>query len=320
MSHHAALGPGREFDRIRDILDRLGQAAADSGDDCAVLPPGTGRVVVSVDAAVENVHFRREWLAPDEIGWRATAGGLSDLAAAGADVVGVLVALAVPDEGDLAESIMAGAGEAVAATGGKVLGGDLTRAAGVVVSVTAIGRARIPMRRSGGRAGDGLWVTGTLGGARAALGAWEAGEEPDAAARQAFARPAPRIAAGRSLASLGARAMMDLSDGLAGDVRHLAAASRAGAHVELERLPVHASVAEAARRDGEPAVVFAARGGEDYELLVAMPGEFGEADAGRFTDVVGVPLTRIGHLDGTGTVSLVLEGRPVEASGFDHFA
>ena len=177
------LGPGREFDRLRGILARLGNAARDIGDDCALIPDGPGRLVVSVDLAVEEIHFRRDWLTLEEIGWRAASAALSDLAAEGAEVVAVLTGVAVPSaatDEDL-YALMAGIGAAAVAAGGVVSGGDLSAGERWVVNLTVIGRARRPVTRGGAMVGDGIWVTGALGGARAALEEWRAGRVPVAA-------------------------------------------------------------------------------------------------------------------------------------------
>ena len=194
-----ALGGGAEFDRIRAIAAALGPTATGLGNDCAVLPPGFGEVVLSTDMSVEGVHFRRDWLSWQEVGWRAASAALSDLAAAGAEVVGLTASVGTPREAptdDLVE-LMRGVGAAVAAVGGRVLGGDLTRAPLWMVDITVVGRAARPVGRSEARAGDVLWVTGTLGGARAALHAWESGSAPSPGARERFAHPIPRIKEGR---------------------------------------------------------------------------------------------------------------------------
>lgn len=316
-----ALGPGAEFDLIRAIARALGPAAAPLGDDCALIPDGETTLALSTDVAVENVHFRRDWLEPDEIGWRSAAGALSDLAAEGAEAIGVLAAVVVPRsvaEHDLV-GLMRGVGEAVTAVGGRVLGGDLSSGHQWSVTITAVGRAARPVTRSGARPGDGLWVTGALGGARAALEAWLRGDRPAAEARAAFARPAPRLAAGTWLAAHGATAMLDLSDGLAGDAQHLAAASGVHLAVELDRLPVAPDVgAEAARLKVAPAA-FAAQGGEDYELLVALPSKFAAADARALGAATGLALTRVGTVEAGTGVRLVLGGEDVTLAGFDHF-
>jgi thiamine-monophosphate kinase len=152
-----------------------------------------------------------------------------------------------------------------------------------------------------------------LGGARAALAAWRAGQAPGPEARVRFARPEPRIAAGRWLRAVGATAAIDVSDGLAGDAQHLAVASGVGIVLELEHLPLGPDVLEAAQANGEPAPVFAAKGGEDYELLVTLPPDV-DPGAGP------VPISRIGRVTTGSGVVCRLEGRAIAAGGFDHFA
>ncbi len=316
-----ALGGGAEFDRIRAIAAALGPTATGLGNDCAVLPPGFGEVVLSTDMSVEGVHFRREWLSWQEVGWRAASAALSDLAAAGAEVVGLTASVGTPREApadDLVE-LMRGVGAAVAAVGGRVLGGDLTRAPQWLVDITVVGRAARPVGRSEARAGDVLWVTGTLGGARAALHAWESGSAPSPGARERFAHPIPRIKEGRWLTAHGAHAMLDISDGLGGDAGHLAAASGVRVELDLEQVPVHPDAVACALARGDAVQAFAARGGEDYELLVALPKTFDDLEARRFQQDTGTVLTRIGRIRrGTG-VGASFAGVAVALSGHDHF-
>jgi len=305
------LGPGPEFDRIRSIAAALGPLAPNIGDDCAVIPDGTGTLVASTDTSVEGVHFRLDWISLEEAGYRAAASAISDLAAAGARVVGILAAVSAPAGASPEElaSWMRGVGAVLESTGGVVLGGDLTAGERWSATITVLGRADRVMRRSGAHAGDGVWVTGKLGGARAALHAWTAGRTPDPAARESFARPVPRIAAGMWLMQRGATAMMDLSDGLAGDAGHLAAASEVGIEIDLERVPVHPSVGALDRG------LFAARGGEDYELLACLPSSFAESDA------AGVSLTRIGSVVAGQGVRLLRGGKTIPLpSSYNHFA
>lgn len=317
----SALGGGAEFDRIRAIVAALGPRAGAVGDDCVMIPDGSGTLVLSTDLSVEGVHFRTDWLSPYEIGWRAAAGALSDLAAAGARAVGVLVSLGAPDASpETSVELMRGVGDVTGSVGGVVLGGDLSRAGTWLVNVTVVGRADRPMRRNGARVGDGIWVSGTLGGARAALRSWLAGESPAAAARAAFATPTPRLALGAALAAAGATAMLDLSDGLGGDAAHLAAASACGLEIDLGLLPLAPDVAAGAAREGVSPSVFAGRGGEDYELLAAMPAAFGGAEAARLTEATGVPLTRIGHVVPGAGARFRLAGAEVALTGYDHYA
>jgi thiamine-monophosphate kinase len=220
-------------------------------------------------------------MSPVDIGHRAAAASLSDMAAMGAEPVCLLAAVGIPDGFAAVRDLAAGMAE----HGVAVAGGDLSRSQALVVSVTAIGRAERPVLRSGGRPGDLLVVTGALGGQ--AVGGYSG-------------RVTPRLAEGRALAAV-ATAMLDISDGIATDVRRLAAASGTGAVVELERLP----------RAPGATIEQAATGGEDYELLVAVP-----ADA-----EMPVAVTVVGRLTDAGEVVLVDgEGRPQPLRGWDHFA
>ncbi len=316
-----ALGPGDEFDRIRAIARALGSRATGLGDDCAVIPAAEGALLVSTDASVQDVHFKLEWMTLREVGWRAAAAALSDLAAAGAAPAGLLAAVVSPRQSSQAElvELMRGVADAAEAAGAQVLGGDLSAGPAWVVTVTAAGRAAGALGRGGARPGDRVWVTGALGGARAALEAWRRHREPSPAARAAFVAPVARIAAGRWLVEHGARAMLDLSDGLAGDAAHLAAASGVAIHLDLDSVPVApGAIAESRALDLSPHQ-FAAEGGEDYELLVALPPEFGAAEAAEFTRVCDLALTRVGAVsEGTG-VRATLDGKPLSLRGYDHF-
>jgi len=313
---HHALGPGREFDLVRAMLARWGDVAQGIGDDAAslVVPAGE-RLVVSTDASVEGAHFQRGWLAPDEIGWRAAASALSDLAAMAARPLGLVVALALPDAWrDDALAIADGIGAAARQAGAPIVGGDLVRAGELGLTITVLGSAVRPLGRDGARPGDAVYVTGRLGGPRLALRAWERGDVPAPEHRARFARPVPRLAEARWLAEQGTRALVDVSDGLAADVRHLAAAS--GVRIVLERALVPC-VAGATPDD-------ALAGGEEYELALAAPPTLDvEGFAARF----GLALTRVGTVeaasaDTAGQVEIRdARGARVEIpSGHDHFS
>lgn len=330
------LGPGGEFDLIRRVLgqdaairERIGPGAAGvesvlvgTGDDCVVVH-GTG-IAVSVDLSIEDVHFRRHWIGPEETGWRATAAALSDLAAVAAAPIGVLVSLAIPSGREEAERVMAGVSEAAARHGALLLGGDVARSPGpLVIDVAALGQTGAPVLRSGVRPGDEVWVTGRLGAAGAAVRAWEAGREPDPAARAAFARPFARIAEARWLAERGAlHALIDLSDGLAGDAGHLASASGVRILLDLDAVPVHDAARRVAATVGE-ALALALGGGEDYELCFAAPAGVGAGLAGEFRESFGLELTRVGAAaagDGLfGRHGPDHPPRPLDVLGFSHF-
>ena len=312
------LGTGGEFDRLRAIFASLGAAARGLGDDCALVRIGTRTLALSIDLSLEGVHFRTDWLSFREIGWRATAAALSDLAAEGAKPIGVLASVGLPGRGrgrgkgrrDPATEIMSGVGAAARSVGASVLGGDLVRSSRYLVDVCALGFAQRPVRRSGARPGDGLWVTGRLGGAGLALRALAARRRVPPALRRRFAHPVPRIAAGVWLARHGARAMIDVSDGLTGDASHLAAASGVRVEIALEHMLCWPGATPLA----------AVRSGEEYELLVALPTRFGERHAGAFRRAIGLPLTRIGACTAGRGVRITDDGRPITPPrSFDHF-
>ncbi len=318
MSLDVKLGAGGEFDRIRALAARWQDRARGLGDDCAFIEAGGARLAVSLDLSIEDVHFRRAWLTPQEIGYRAAAAALSDLAACACEPVAMLLGFGVP-EGESEATTLAlgdGAAQAAADAGAIIVGGDLTRSEKLVVDCCVIGRAPAPVRRAGARPGDRLVVTGSFGGPLAALTAWEAGAEPDAEARARFAHPSPRHDAARFLAHHRARAMLDVSDGLAADLGHLLAAGEVGASLTVDHIPVLASARAAAEQAGEPAWRFAARSGEEYELLAALPPDVTDDDLAK----APVALTVIGVVDAEAGVRATFEGRAVSLpGGHDHF-
>src|SRR2546426_1986225 len=263
------LGPGKEFHRIRAIFNSISELSPEAeglGDDCALVPLGTTTLAVSIDASLEGVHFRTDWLDFKEIGFRAAGAALSDLAADGATPLGLLVSLGVPPRNgkngaDPAVEIMAGVATIANNVGARILGGDLTRSERYSVDVCVLGTAERPVRRSGAREGDALWVTGYLGGAALALQGFREGKRMPEQLRNRYACPEPRIAAGRLLADRGATAMIDISDGLAAGVAQLSAASQVGIEINLERIPCWEGVEAMA----------AIASGEEFELLLTMP-------------------------------------------------
>jgi thiamine-monophosphate kinase len=238
-----------------------------------------GGLVVTQDALVEGVHFRLDWISWRDLGWRAAAANLSDLAASGAAPEALVVSFATPSNTAVEDVLELY--EGIAETQVPVVGGDTSRAERVTLSVTALGRSpRVP-GRGGARPGDRLVVTGPLGGAGAAF------------REQRYVRPPLRLEEGRELAAH-ADAMLDLSDGLAVDSAHIAARSRCRLVVDLDRVPL----AEGARLED---LAF----GEDYELLAAV------AEPGRFPE--------IGHCEEGEGVELLHRGEPVELGGWNHF-
>ena len=308
---HTPLGPGAEFDRIRAIWRRLGSRVAAAGDDAAIVQLGDARVAISSDMSVEGTHFRRAWVSPREIGWRAAAAALSDLAAVAAQPIGVMASVAVPaDDLALAEELMEGVAAVAAPAGAVVWGGDLVRADRIVVDCTVVGTVTRPVLRAGAEPGDLVFVTGALGGPAEAIAAWEGGEEPEAGHRARFATPEPRIGPGQWLRDRGAKAMIDLSDGLLGDAGHLAAASAVRCTIVTDLVPLYPDVTRWQSM----------LGGEEYELLVALPAKVASEAAGEFGRTFGIPLSRIGTIDSGTGVRLEREGREVAPPhGFSHF-
>jgi thiamine-monophosphate kinase len=244
--------------------------------DAATLPGG---IVVTQDALVEGVHFRLDWISWRDLGWRAAAVNLSDLAACGAEPEALVVTLAAPADTDADDVIELYAG--IAETGVPVVGGDTTAAPLVVLSVTAIGRAERVPGRAGALPGDVLVVTGPLGGAGAAFRSG------------AYVRPPLRLDEGKELARR-AHGMLDLSDGLAVDAGHLARRSGVRCVVELDRVPL-----------AEGATIDDLGFGEDFELLAAV------ADPGG--------LAVIGRVEAGEGVELLEQGVPRTVGGYEHY-
>jgi len=309
---HLTLGSGVEFDAIRAMLRVWGAQATGIGDDAAVLSVPEGEsLVASTDASFEHVHFRRDWLTPREIGGRAAAAALSDLAAMAATPAGLLLAIGVPPawRGEL-DALARGVGEVAAVALCPIVGGNVTRAGELSLTLTVLGTSARPLERSGARAGDALYVTGALGGPGAALDALLRGATPRDVDRARFAAPRPRIAEGRWLAEHGAHAAIDISDGLVADAGHLAAASGVRVVLDLASLPCLEGVSPES----------AASSGEEYELLVAFSTD-ARPDTRAFSERFGVPLTAVGRIVTGGGVSL--EGgddRVALLSGHDHLS
>ncbi|MGH7727187.1 MAG: thiamine-phosphate kinase [Vulcanimicrobiaceae bacterium] len=299
------------------------------GDDAAAWRPSRSHLsVISSDALVDGVHFRTRAMSGGEIGHRAMAANLSDVAAMGARPVLATVALGIPAAGDAPLVVEAYRAMAALAArhGARIVGGDIVGAPVLFLSLTVVGEvspSRLA-RRDGGRPGDVLAVTGPLGASRAGLALLErdapVGEALARRAAEAFARPEPRVAEGRWLAaSRNVRAMVDLSDGLSTDLGRLARASGCGA--ELLGVPIDPAAEAVARALGDDPLEYALDGGEDFELLVAVArrafGHLAECFRAHFRK----PLLGIGTLIAGSGVRLLGAGgtsRLLEPGGFEH--
>jgi thiamine-monophosphate kinase len=322
-----------EFDLISAIRGRLsergGRLLIGSGDDAAVVR-GDGLTVTSVDGFVEGVHFRLATTSMRDLGHKCLAAATSDIAAMGARPGEVYFVLGIPDHlaPDEVTDFAEGAEALAAELGFVICGGDLSRSHELFVAVTATGHAREERElvgRHGARPGDRLGVTGTLGGAGAGLLLLERklhglDTETGAALIERQLRPRPRLEAGRALAAAGARAMIDVSDGIASDGARLAERSGVVVEVLLAELPIEDGVPAVARQLGLDPVELAATAGEDYELLFAAPHEVArelEAAAGE----AGTSVTWIGRIrEGSGVRLLGEDGTERTLGGWDHLA
>ncbi|HEX6781164.1 MAG TPA: thiamine-phosphate kinase [Solirubrobacterales bacterium] len=325
-----------EFELLAKLRERLPEdgprVKLGSGDDAAVTLPA-GATATSVDAIVDGVHFRRGEAAMETVGRKALATALSDLAAMGAEAGEAYVALGAPD--DLGEgeflALLDGMLELAAATGTTLAGGDLTRAPVLTLAVTVVGHARSAeelVSRGGAMPGDLVVLTGEIGGAAAGRLLLDdpglATAVPAAVAgdlRRRQLDPSPRLRSGRALAAAGARAMIDLSDGLAGDAGHLAEAGGVALEIEAGSLPLAAGVAEIAAAAGLEPMRLAASGGEDYELLAALPpGALADARS-RIEAAAETTIAAVGKVAAGEEVAIRLPGGGrLEVGGYDHFA
>jgi thiamine-monophosphate kinase len=297
------------------------------GDDAAVVrAQGGRRLVVSADMLVEGVHFRREWTSPGGLAVKAVSVNVSDIAAMGAKPFGLLTSVALPAGLPVkwVAQFFRGVVRTARAYQADLLGGDTVGSPGpVVVDVTVLGWAERPVLRQGARPGDRLVVTGSLGAAAAGLWVLERGlSDPDPAVRRVLRRhlrPRARVEAGRILAPV-AHAMTDVSDGLAWELKELLESGGMGAQIVAERIPVDRATRFVAELAGADPLEWALYGGEDYELLAALPPDAVEA-AGQALGARGLALTAIGVVTADAGLRLERPGGevPLDVHRFDHF-
>jgi len=335
MSQPGAATERRLIEIIRRAARRAPAVRVGIGDDCAVLEPAAGSLLLATtDLLIEDVHFRRRWATPTDIGWKSLAVNVSDIAAMGGRPRWGLIALACPEAVTVEEAEAFYTGVQALATEHDVaiVGGDTSSSPrGWVVNVTLLGEAvRAPIVRSTARVGDVIAVTGSLGRSAAGLALLEANPAPagvggDARAdvTSAHLRPRPRTREGLWLSEAGGvTSMIDLSDGLATDLGHLCEESGTGARVDLGRIPVEASVHAVARALDRDALTWATGGGEDYELLLTAAPDAFDRLAGGLVRATGTKLTAVGRMmrAAEGIQYLDAEGHAVSVRpGFEHF-
>lgn len=315
------------------------------GDDAAVWSSWPQATVATTDTLFQGVHFDLQFITWYELGWKALAVNISDIAAMGAVPRYAVVSLGLPGDAEV-EAVqelyrgMAGVGGLFQTT---VVGGDVVRSpGGAMVAVTVFGHAidgdeskgrgrakdRVPiLKRSAARAGDLVAVTGSLGASAAGLRMLRMGAPLDptaeAALRLAHLKPLPRVREGQALVRAGVKAAIDISDGTIGDLVKVCEASGVGARVRVDRLPVRAEVRNSFPEESYDE--FALHGGEDYELLFTAPAKVVDEARGRVKTETGTEITVIGEItrENPGVVVVIdRDGaeRPVKAGGYDHFA
>ena len=326
-----------EFALLSRLQRRLKQAAAPPvvrgiGDDCAVLRPGDGHdLLVTTDTQEEGVHFRRDWSTPEDIGWRCLAVNVSDIAAMGGVPLGAVVALSLPETLAVAfvEAMYDGMNALAEAYDCPIIGGNISKSTErLSVTITVLGSTPRDgaAYRAAARAGDDIWVTGDLGGAKAGLEALIHPQAvaglPTAAVLARYRRPRPRLREALFLRQHGARSLIDLSDGLSSDLAHICEASGVGARLLADHIPISDETRRVADALGFDPLTMALHGGEDFELcLTAPPGAAAPLEQG-LRGQFDCPLTRIGAIQaGAGVTLCHSDGGdvPLIAGGYDHF-
>ena len=271
----ADLGEFRLIDRVTADRNQPPSTVLGPGDDAAVVAAADGRVVAATDVLVEGVHFRLDWSTPEQVGRKAVAVNMIDVAAMGAVPTALLIGLGCPPDTPLkvVDGLATGMWRETEAAGAGIVGGDMVTAEQLVISVTALGDlgGGEPVTRAGARAGDVVAVCGRLGWAAAGLAVLGRGFRSPATVVNAHRAPEPPYAAGPAAAQAGATSMIDVSDGLLADLGHIARASRVGMDIRTGAMPVHERVLDVAAALGADPVRWVLTGGEDYALAATFP-------------------------------------------------
>ncbi|MFK3980190.1 thiamine-phosphate kinase [Micromonospora sp. NPDC050397] len=310
-----SIASAGEFGLIARVTARLGSGPSvllGPGDDAAVVGAPDARVAASTDVLVEGRHFRRDWSSARDVGHRAAAANLADIAAMGAVPTALLVALCIPTDLEVrwAEELADGLGAEAGLVGASVVGGDMSSSPTLTIAVTALGDlgGRAPVVRSGARPGDVVALAGRVGYAAAGYTVLSRGFRTPKLLVEAYRRPEVPYRAGPQAARLGATSMIDVSDGLLADLGHVATASEVGIDLRSAAFEVPAQMRDAAHALGVDPYAWVLGGGDDHALAATFPAHLALPDDWR---VIG----RV--VDGTG---LTVDGKPYKgATGWDHF-
>lgn len=313
-----------EFGFIEYIKEHFDvpEGALGIGDDCAILPNAEGELIYTTDMLLEGVHFLRTAASPEDIGWKSLAVNLSDIAAMGGIPIATFLSIGLPKDaqGEWAERFISGYAELSRMFNVPLLGGDTTSSLrDVAINVGVLGRAPYgkSVRRSGAVAGHSIYVTGNLGssagGLQAILKGWEMTPEVSSLI-SSHMRPMPRLTEGQALMSTGLiGAMMDISDGIASDLRHILKESGVGAQVSINKLPTSDNLKCICNKYGLNIHALSAGGGEDYELLFTAPSGI--------ENILDFPIYEIGEIVPGNSLTWMEDSREVnlDIKGFNHF-
>jgi len=310
------VGELGEFGLVELVTKRFAPTAhvlLGPGDDAAVVQAPDGRVVISTDMLIEGRHFRRDWSSAHDVGRKAAAQNLADIAAMGANPTALVVGLGVPAtlDVDWVAQLSDGFATECELVGARIVGGDIVRAELITIAVTVLGdlQGRPAVTRTGAKPGDVIAMAGRLGWAAAGLAILGRGFRSPRVLVDAHRVPEPPYAAGVSAAIHGATSMIDISDGLVSDVRHLAVASGCSMHIHSNLLVVDTPVAEAAAAFNADPLTWVLTGGDDHALVATFPARGGLPDG---FIMIGEVLE--------GDPGIVVDGQAVEAfGGWDHF-
>lgn len=324
MSSIRDLGEFGLIDMLTQGLPLDDSVALGIGDDCAIVKVGKEQLLFSTDAFVEDVHFGRQWASPEDIGYKAAAAALSDIAAMGGNPTYMLITLACPRDTDAAflERVYQGLRNMADIERVNIIGGDTSVSRqGLVLNIMVVGKAiNTPLRRSGARPGDIVCVTGHPGSSALGLHALER-EDRDAPPSliKAHLRPRPKILEGMYLSSgPEVTAMIDVSDGLAQDLGHIAAQSGVVIDIRTNKLPLSHDQINYARKSGLSPVDTALTGGEDYELALTIAPSTAILLLAEFKLQFVLPLTVIGTVR-EGAPGVFVDGKPYTQTGYCHF-